>query len=499
MLDWLPTPSIEEAPSPLTSDLAQKEKLPGQGRSGNKACLSKTILDGIPEPPETGNPIPRFDLKTGRLMGPISTVGDTLLYHERFAVNEGENLYVYRNGVYRPEGSIVIRKVARQLLSSWNVKEQWRKRLADDVQEWVLLASPGLWEEPPLDRINLSNGIYNLVTGKLEPHSTDWLSPIQLPITYNPNADCPAWDKFLESVLPVDVCQAEVTFQLAALLMIPYTAAQKALLLQGGRGTGKSRFLFGLRSFLGARNCAAKSLHTLEENRFASAYLYGKLANICPDLPGRDLESTSKFKEITGEDFLDAEYKFGKQFQFKPFARLLFSANQPPQSKDTTDAFLDRWWVIPFNRRFEGSSKQIAAKELDGRLMDSQELSGVLNRALSWLPTIIDQRGILQTTSMKAALDEFRAVTDPIRVWLSEFVSDDLDGLEPCGDVMSSYFDFRRKRGLNAISSTAFGLELRKHKPNIELKERTVERLGKLSRTYCYVGIRLNKREIEKK
>jgi P4 family phage/plasmid primase-like protien len=470
-----------------------------QNRSGSGAALNGTprpnddTQDATAKPSHTGEPIPKFDLKTGRLIGPIPTIGDTLLYREKFAVNEGEKLYVYREGVYRPEGLLVVRKTGRELMRAWNVARQWRKRLTDEVQEWILLESPELWEEPPLDRINLLNGIYNLSSHRLESHTADWLSPIQLPITYDPSADCPGWDEFLEAVLPPDAYREQVTFQLAALLMIPYTAAQKALLLQGGRGTGKSRFLFGQRSFLGARNCAAKSLHTLEENRFASAYVYGKLANICPDLPGRDLESTSKFKEITGEDVIDAEYKFGKQFQFKPFARLLFSANQPPQSKDTTDAFLDRWWVIPFNQRFEGCPEQIAAKELDRRLRDPRELSGVLNRALRWLPTVIDQHGILQTPSMKAALDEFRAVTDPFRVWLTEFVSEDLEGFEPSGDVMNSYFDFRRKRGLTAISSTAFGLELRKHKPNVELKERTVECLGKLSKPYCYVGIRLNK------
>ncbi|MGI9072522.1 MAG: DNA primase family protein [Bryobacteraceae bacterium] len=341
----------------------------------------------------------------------------------------------------------------------------------------------------------MSNGIFNLQTHQLEPHTSAWLSPIQLPVAYDPDAKCPAWDAFLEAVLPTDVYQGEITFQLLALLMIPYTSAQRALLLRGDRGTGKSRYLSALRSFLGAENTSSKSLHTLEENRFACQYLYGKLANICPDLPSRDLESTSKFKEITGEDYIDAEYKHGKQFQFRPFARLLFSANQPPQSKDATDAFLDRWWVIPFTQRFQDSQQQIAADDLDRRLSQPSELSGVLNRAIKWLPLVLQQKGIVQTGAMKEAHDEFCASTDPFRVWLAEYVLDDLDGCEPCSEVMSSYSQFRRERGLVTITLMAFGLEMRKHKRGIEVKERTVERHGEFSTPKCYIGITLKRRE----
>jgi putative DNA primase/helicase len=253
--------------------------------------------------------------------------------------------------------------------------------------------------------------------------------------------------------------------------------------------------LSALRSFLGAENTSSKSLHTLEENRFACPYLYGKLANICPDLPSRDLESTSKFKEITGEDFIDAEYKHGRQFQFRPFSRLLFSANQPPQSRDATDAFLDRWWLIPFTQRFQDSSEQLSAADLDRRLSEPSELSGVLNRALKWLPQVLRQKGITQTPTMKEAHDEFCAATDPFRVWLAEYIADDPDAFEPCSDVVSSYYQYRRGRGLTAITPTAFGLELRKHKRGVDVKERTVERGGKLSTPKCYIGLRLKRQE----
>lgn len=439
-------------------------------------------------------PKPEFHGRTGRLLSVVPTIGNTLLHTERFAKNEGEKLHVFRDGVYRDDGREVIRTAGQRLMEEWGAASQWKKGIADEVYEWILLKSPALWSRPPLNRICLQNGILNLQTGQLDPHSPDWLSSIQLPVTYDPCANCPELDAFAAAALPGDVYQAEVIYQLLALLMIPYTSAQRAVLLQGPRGTGKSRFLAMIRAFLGPENTSSQSLHTLEENRFACPYLYGRLANICADLPSRDLESTSKFKAITGEDFIDAEYKHGAQFQFKPFARLLFSANKPPQSNDVSDAFLDRWWVIPFTERFQDTDKQIAAADLDARLSHPRELSGALNRALKWLPRVLEQKGLTQTPVMREAHDEFCAVTDPFRVWLAEFISDDPDGVEPCNEVMASYFSWRRQRGLPGVTKTAFGLELRKNRKGIDMKERTVKRDGRLATPLCYIGIRLQRK-----
>ena len=441
---------------------------------------------------ETPEPSPGFDEK-GRLVGAAPTIGDILLCRYQFAKNDGDQLYIFRDGAYRPEASELIRSAGRGLMIEWQTKGSWKSALAHEINEWVTIPSPKLWERPPLNRINLLNGILDLESGRLTPHTPNWLSPVQLPVIYDPSAACPQWESFLESVLPQDVFEAEVAFQLVALLMIPFTSAQRALLLRGPRGTGKSRFLTGLRAFLGPENTSSKSLHALEENRFTTAYLYGKLANICADLPTHDLESTSKFKAITGEDYLDGEYKHGRQFQFRPFSRLLFSANEPPTSKDATDAFLDRWWVVPFENRFQDNAGQIPAAELDGRLSRPSELSGVLNRALSLLPDVLGRQGITQTAAMRTAHDDFCATTDPFRVWLSEYVEDDPDAVTPCDDVRGSYFQFRRARNLSSITVSAFGLELKKHKRLEEPKQRTV--LGRNGTPWCYLGIRLKPKE----
>jgi hypothetical protein len=50
----------------------------------------------------------------------------------------------------------------------------------------------------------------------------------------------------------------------------------------------------------------------------------------------------AKFKALWAGDTLVAEYKFKDSFEFTPYARLVFSANHPPRSADSSHAFFRR-------------------------------------------------------------------------------------------------------------------------------------------------------------
>src|ERR1044072_9267614 len=52
-----------------------------------------------------------------------------------------------------------------------------------------------------IDIINLKNGLYNWKTDEFLPHSPDYYSLNQIPVTYNPNARPRLFLKFLREVL----------------------------------------------------------------------------------------------------------------------------------------------------------------------------------------------------------------------------------------------------------------------------------------------------------
>ena len=158
-------------------------------------------------------------------------------------------------------------------------------------------------------------------THELRDHDPAFLSPVQIPVTYDPSADCREWDKFVSEVFPEDA--QELAYELAADLITPSRSSQKALLLLGEGSNGKSTYLRAVGAFVGSTNAAGVSLHKLESDRFATARLMGKLANICPDLPSTHLTETSVFKAIVGGDDLHAEYNYAESLEFQPYCRLV--------------------------------------------------------------------------------------------------------------------------------------------------------------------------------
>jgi P4 family phage/plasmid primase-like protien len=307
---------------------------------------------------------------------------------------------------------------------------------------------------------------------------------VQIPVTYDPSAECPAWDKFVSEVFPEDA--QELAYELAADLITPSRSSQKALLLLGEGSNGKSTYLRALTAFVGSTNAAGVSLHKLESDRFATARLMGKLANICPDLPSTHLTETSVFKAIVGGDDLHAEYKYGESFEFQPYCRLVFSANHVPRSGDASHAFFRRWLVVPFDRTFEGT-EQIPRETLDAKLSDARELSGVLNRALEVMERV-RSKGFTESQSMRKAWEEFKLMTDPVSVWLDRNTVTAAAAWCVKADLIAAYNKSADGDGRAGMTAQAFGRALKRARPGVEETQKTIDD----RRVWCYTGIGLS-------
>ena len=412
-------------------------------------------------------------------------VGEEILRTEHFAKDRGDRLYHWENGSYTPTGETFLKQRVKAALGSWEALNQWRSFLAKEVIEYILADAPFLWDRPPTDVINVLNGLLQIKTGKLLPHIPDHLSPIQLPVRFDRKATCPAWKGFVRDVFPND--SRQLAWEILGDLMQPDRSWQKAILLIGEGGTGKSTFLTAASAFLGKANVAAVDLHTLEGNRFATSQLVGKLGNISADLPTKDLQDTAIFKAITGGDRIRAERKHKPAFSFLPYVRLVFSANHAPRSKDTSEAFWDRWLLIPFDKRFRGTGKEVPRSKLDAQLADSKELSGVLNLALKALRRLRKRGHFTESAAMRKAKAEFREVTDHLSIWLDREVVVDPNGEVKVAKLRRLYNAAADEDGRPVMTATAFGKAMAEAFPDI--KKRRKGPRG--AQEWAYRGIRL--------
>jgi putative DNA primase/helicase len=419
-----------------------------------------------------------------KALGVPRVLADVLLATESFASAEGGQLFHYSGGAYRGKADDFVRRRVVKILKQNRATSFWSDRLSSEVAKFIAACTPELWECPPMDRINLKNGILRIADRQLLAHTPDWLSDIQLPVAFDPAATCPNTDRFDAQVFPADCL--ELSHEIVAWLMLPNTSIQKAVLLIGEGGNGKSRKLAQIQAFLGSRNVRSMSLHQIEGNKFSRAHLRGKLANICPDLPSADLAGTSVFKALLGGDTIEAEHKFCESFVFLPFARLIFSANHAPKSNDSSAGFFDRWLVIPFEGRFRGTSTEILSQDLDAMLQQPDELSGLLNHALSVIDRV-QQRGLSEPESIRLANEEFRSATDPLSVWLNSYTVDDQSGFVVCDSLSAAYAADCERRGRPTVTSRMFGRMLRRLRPNTTRAMRSVN--GDMRWTYLGIDM----------
>ena len=139
--------------------------------------------------------------------GLIKLLGDEICRVDHFAQDAGRKLYRFSDGGYRKQGDQFIKRRVKQLLHQFERTRDWTPRLAETVVEWIRVDSPELWERPPTDLVNVKNGLLDTKTRELRAHSHEFLSSVQLPVTYDPSATCPETDKFDAQVFPEDAIE----------------------------------------------------------------------------------------------------------------------------------------------------------------------------------------------------------------------------------------------------------------------------------------------------
>lgn len=349
----------------------------------------------------------------------VKTISDYIMSCHRFITFvDTKAVYEYKGGVYVEGGETTIIKQVQDLLGN-ATRTKHEKEIIHYVQYATLVNRADM--NKCITHINLLNGIYNLITDELEPHTPDKVFITQIPVAYDSDAECLNFDKFLHEITdssrPEDV---QTIYEVIGYCMIPDTRIQRSLMLVGDGANGKSKLLEAIGSFIGIENSSSESLHALTDDPYSTAELYGKLVNIFPDLASRAIYENSMFKSLTGDDGLvRGAKKYGQPFRFKNTARLIFSANTLPATPAGDYAYMRRWIILMFPNTFVGADVDV---NLTAKLCNSQEQSGILNVILPLLKQIMLQGDFTHSPLTNATETVYRLNSDPIAVFMETMV-----------------------------------------------------------------------------
>jgi putative DNA primase/helicase len=227
----------------------------------------------------------------------------------------------------------------------------------------------------------------------------------------------------------------------------------------GDGSNGKGVLIKIIEALLGEKNCSHRSLQDLDKNRFATADLFGKLANTYSDLKSLKLSETGNFKMIVSGDSISAERKFSQPFTFSNHAKLIFSANEIPESDDKTDAFYRRWRIFHFDKKFQNGKED---PSLIKRLTTPAELSGLLNLALIGLRQLIDEGGF-HSENVEDTRRDYEENTNDVNAFLYQKCIVDITNPEYstlATDAYASYVNFCVARGTHSVDMNVFGKKL---------------------------------------
>jgi putative DNA primase/helicase len=273
----------------------------------------------------------------------------------------------------------------------------------------------GGWERHPLEIISLKNGILEWQTNKLLPWNSKIYTTIQLPVEYDPKADCPTWKEALQSWIGDDTTISFLQ-EFIGLCLIPDTSFDTAVFLYGVGSNGKSMFLDTVRTLFG-NALTAIPLHKLA-TRFETVYIQNKLVNICGDIDAKYISDTGVLKSIITGDTIEGEFKHGKSFWFTPVCRLMFSANSLPGVSDKTIGWIRRWKFIEFPNTFATNPSY----KISHTTMFGKEKNGIFNWALEGLQRLKGNNTWTLSEKMKESEAEYRNINDNVSAFLAEVV-----------------------------------------------------------------------------
>ena len=330
---------------------------------------------------------------------------------------------------------------------------------------------------------NVRNCLISLKTGRTAEHDKKYMISKLAPVTYDENAKCPRWDRFIEEITCGDKSLQLYLQRMIGYCMTAYTKEQCMFFLYGNGSNGKSVFVDTIAYMLGeyAASCQPETVMMRDRNNTAR----GDLAR----LKGARMVVTSEpndgcrldegiVKQMTGgtENKLTARFLYGREFEFSPEFKIVMSTNYKPVIKGTDNGIWRRVRLIPFTAEF---TKENRDPQLTEKLR--RELPGILNWAIAgavgWC-----KEGLPPCAIIDEAGQEYRSEMDRVQQFLDDCTTRSESSSTQASTLYKCYKAWCSEQGDRfPVGSTKFFMELKRR-----FKSRKTEAYNE------YIGIKIN-------
>ena len=408
---------------------------------------------------------------------PIFYKGQTFLF-DKFALYLKNNshilrinnqLHIYENGLYKPgyqgiEGAMI------------ELIPDLRQANRTEVLKYLEILIRDNTAPVPAHILAFRNGLLNVLDNSFFPCSPDHIITNRIEWDYNPNAYDELTDKTLNKIACDDAAIRALLEEATGYCLFRRNELGKAFILTGSGSNGKSTFLNMLKFMLGKDNVSSLDLKKLGE-RFSTVLMFGKLANIGDDISDEFVVDTSIFKKIVTGETIEAEHKGQPVFEFEPFVKLFFSANNIPRMGKGRDweAIKRRLIIIPFNAKFSKTDPDFVPF-IGDQLRTQEAIEYLIRLGVEGLRRVLEAREFTHSDKVQKELDEYEESNNPVLAFVRECAEDEyFIENAPTGEVYERYSEFCIANNLKPMSKIEFSKAVNKLL-NFEI---VVKRLGK--------------------
>lgn len=393
---------------------------------------------------------------------PIFYKGDTFLFEKfsdylikQFNIKKiNGQLHIYKGGIY-VEGLNHIEHEMIQIIPHLSRAKR------TEVLNYIDIMLNESVQASPAEFIAFKNGILNINTGELLQFTPQIIITNQIPWNYE--IKCKKhelMDTVLNNIAVNDAQIRTLIEEMIGYTLYARNELGKCFILVGDGENGKSTLLTLIQTLVGEKNIAGLDLKNLGD-RFSTVTLFNKLVNIGDDISSEFIVDTSIFKKIVTGDTVEAEQKGQPKFVFRPFVKLIFSANSIPRLGRGKDigAIKRRLCIIPLKAHFNKDSKDYKPFIID-ELKTKEAIEYLIHISIEGLKRVLQNKQFSNSEEANKQLDEFEEENNPIMGFFEECEKFEN---EPVNDIYRQYTVWCNENNYQAISNKSFVKELKKY------------------------------------
>ena len=374
----------------------------------------------------------------------------TYIKNNSHVIKINGQLHIYRDGIYVNNPKVIKSEMIKQLPGL-------SKSRREEALSYLDLLIEQDTEPSGAEYIAFKNGIYNIETDEFIGFSPDYVITNKINFDYVSDAYSEITDKTLDKLSCNDKDIRSLLEEAVGYTFYRRNELRKAFILIGDKSNGKSTYLDMIKTLLGDENTSALDIGELDD-RFKTAELFHKLANIGDDIGDDFIPNAAIFRKLVSGDRINAERKGQDPFDFNSYAKLLFSANNIPRIKDKSGAVQNRLIIIPFNATFSPDDPDFDPY-IKYKLRTPESMQYLIQVGLNGLKYVLKHQKFTASEKVQKELEEYEEFNNPILLFFKEDIKIEN---EPTNVVHMKYTEFCLQNGFNPLSNIEFSKQVRK-------------------------------------